>query len=162
MLHMVRPARRTAEPRDCALLVASVECMADNARDKDDREQPPADEAALTARLDRLGERLRHARPDTVSDQASSAGSTAGATAMARGFRLSSELVAGVLVGAAIGWALDHWLGTLPWGMIVFLLLGFAAGVLNVMRAAGVVPTRTLERQTREPRGSQDGREGTR
>ena len=27
--------------------------------------------------------------------------------------------------------------------MIVFLLLGFAAGVLNVMRAAGVVPTNT-------------------
>ena len=29
--------------------------------------------------------------------------------------------------------------------MIVFLLLGFAAGVLNVMRAAGVVPTKTLD-----------------
>ena len=58
---------------------------------------------------------------------------------MARGFRLSTELVAGVLVGALIGWLLDRWLGISPWGMIVFLLLGFAAGVLNVMRAAGVV-----------------------
>jgi F0F1-type ATP synthase assembly protein I len=55
-----------------------------------------------------------------------------------RGFRLSTELVAGVLVGAFIGWALDKWLGISPWGMIVFLLLGFAAGVINVMRAAGV------------------------
>jgi ATP synthase protein I len=36
-------------------------------------------------------------------------------------------------------------LGTSPWGMIVFLLLGFAAGVLNVMRAAGVVPAKTLD-----------------
>ncbi|TIS88531.1 MAG: ATP F0F1 synthase subunit I, partial [Mesorhizobium sp.] len=29
--------------------------------------------------------------------------------------------------------------GTSPWGLIVFLLLGFGAGVLNVMRSAGVV-----------------------
>ena len=42
------------------------------------------------------------------------------------------------MVGAFIGWALDKWLGISPWGMIVFLLLGFAAGVINVMRAAGV------------------------
>ena len=59
-------------------------------------------------------------------------------SAFARGFRLSTELVAGVLVGALIGWLLDRWLGISPWGLIVFLLLGFAAGVLNVMRAAGV------------------------
>jgi len=55
------------------------------------------------------------------------------------GFRLSSELVAGVLVGGGIGWALDRWLGISPWGLIVFLLLGFTAGVLNVMRSAGVI-----------------------
>jgi ATP synthase protein I len=60
----------------------------------------------------------------------------------ARGFRLSSELVAGVVVGAVIGWVLDRLLGISPWGLIVFLLLGFAAGVLNVMRAAGVIPER--------------------
>jgi ATP synthase protein I len=59
-------------------------------------------------------------------------------SALARGFRLSTELVAGVLVGAFIGWALDRWLGISPLGMIVFLLLGFAAGVVNVIRAAGI------------------------
>ena len=48
--------------------------------------------------------------------------------------------MAGVLVGAAIGWAIDRWLGISPWGLIVFLLLGFAAGVINVMRVAGVAP----------------------
>lgn len=49
-------------------------------------------------------------------------------------------MVAGVLVGAAIGWALDRVLGISPWGLIVFLLLGFVAGVVNVVRGAGVVP----------------------
>jgi ATP synthase protein I len=50
--------------------------------------------------------------------------------------RLSSELVAGVVVGVILGWALDHWVGTSPWGLIVFVLLGFVAGVRNIMRAA--------------------------
>ena len=62
---------------------------------------------------------------------------------MARGFRLSSELIAGVVVGALIGWAFDRLLSTSPWGLIVFFLLGFVAGVVNVMRAAGVAPDRT-------------------
>jgi ATP synthase protein I len=51
---------------------------------------------------------------------------------------MSTELVAGVLVGAAIGLLLDHWLGTSPWGLLGLLLLGFGAGVLNLMRAAGL------------------------
>jgi len=59
---------------------------------------------------------------------------------MALGFRLSSELVAGVVVGAAIGWGVDRLLSTSPFGLIVFLLLGFVAGVVNVVRSAGVVP----------------------
>ena len=54
-----------------------------------------------------------------------------------------------MLVGAVIGWLLDRWLGISPWGLIVFLLLGFAAGVLNVMRAAGVVRERQSERLRR-------------
>ena len=58
---------------------------------------------------------------------------------MAVGLRLSSELVAGVLVGAALGWGFDRLLSTSPLGLIVFLLLGFVAGVINVMRAAGVM-----------------------
>jgi len=65
-------------------------------------------------------------------------------SAFARGFRLSTELVAGVVVGALIGWLLDRWLGISPWGLIVFLLFGFTAGVLNVMRAAGIVRDRQL------------------
>ena len=116
--------------------------MADGTRDKGDRKEPPDDEAALSARLQRLGERLDKAgRP---SENVNGPRQDADASAYARGFRLSTELVAGVLVGALIGWLLDRWLGSSPWGLIGFLLLGFAAGVLNVMRAAGVVRERSL------------------
>lgn len=111
--------------------------MAQNARDQD---EPVTDEAALSARLKRLGEQLDNRRVDKRADPASAPQSVSGPSGFARGFQLSSELVAGVLVGAVIGWSLDHWLGISPWGMIVFLLVGFVAGVVNVMRSAGVWP----------------------
>jgi ATP synthase protein I len=119
--------------------------MGNDARGTGDREQLPAEQAALTARLHRLGERLDRIRPEAPAEQAQAGRPGADSSAMARGFRHSSELVAGVLVGAAIGWLIDRWLGISPWGMIVFLLLGFAAGVLNVMRAAGVVPPNRMD-----------------
>ncbi len=61
---------------------------------------------------------------------------------MAQALKLGSEFVAGVIVGFVIGYTIDKVFGSTPWGMIVFLLLGFAAGTLNVMRAAGVVAER--------------------
>lgn len=57
-------------------------------------------------------------------------------SAFGRGVRLSSEFVAAILVGGGIGYAVDQFFGIAPFGLIVLLLLGFAAGVLNVMRAA--------------------------
>lgn len=53
--------------------------------------------------------------------------------------KLSSEFIAGIGVGVGIGWMIDRLAGTSPWGLIVFLLLGFCAGVLNVLRSAGMV-----------------------
>jgi ATP synthase protein I len=111
--------------------------MPDNAPDRTP-ENRPSDEADLAARLKRLGAALGHDRP--TSAEAEPDGPTVDVSGFARGFRLSTELIAGVVVGAAIGWALDRWLGISPWGLIVFLLLGFAAGVVNLMRAAGVGP----------------------
>jgi ATP synthase protein I len=105
-------------------------------------------EAALSARLQRLNEGLARNQAGRPSDSPEADRATT-ASGYARGFRLSSELVAGVVVGAGIGWLLDRWLGISPWGLIVFLLLGFAAGVLNVMRSAGVVAGTALDGSTR-------------
>ena len=54
------------------------------------------------------------------------------------------------MVGTGIGWLIDRWLGVSPWGLIVFLLLGFAAGVLNVMRSAGLIAGPALDEGTRQ------------
>ena len=98
----------------------------------------PSDEAALSARLRRLGDRLDQVRASRESGPSSGGQPSGDRTAMALGLRLSSELVAAVLVGAGLGWLIDKGLGISPWGLIVFLLLGFAAGVVNAMRAAGL------------------------
>jgi len=57
-------------------------------------------------------------------------------TGHARAARLGTEFIAAILVGAGIGYFVDQGLGTTPWFMIVMLLVGFAAGVLNVVRSA--------------------------
>ena len=53
--------------------------------------------------------------------------------------RLGADFVAGIVVGAALGLGFDRLFGTSPWGLMVFLLLGFAAGILSVLRTAGLV-----------------------
>jgi len=50
--------------------------------------------------------------------------------------RLVAELVAGLLVGVLFGWYLDQLFDTKPWLMIVMIMLGAGAGIVNVMRAA--------------------------
>ena len=121
------------------------------AEDTDDgangnRDHSSSDEAALSARLGSLDNRLSEIRDSrkirTDQPGTESGDRAARASGMALGFRLSSELVAGVVVGAGIGWGFDRLLSTSPFGFIVFLLLGFVAGVVNVVRSAGVASGR--------------------
>lgn len=85
-----------------------------------------------------LGRRLDQARQRSSSAPRPPSEDGAGASrkALALGLRIGLELVVAVFVGVALGWAFDRWLGTGPWGLIVFLFLGFAAGVMNVFRVA--------------------------
>ena len=132
-----------------AAFVSGLRSMAQGTNDSKDGSgnKSSSDEAALSARLGSLDHRLseiRDSRNIRTDQPGAGSGDGAGrASAMARGFRLSSELVAGVVVGALIGWGFDRLLSTSPFGLIVFFLLGFAAGVLNVIRSAGVAPDRT-------------------
>lgn len=103
--------------------------------DNEGRREGPDFDERLKKRLDELDKRLdaatgrKHSGPSEEELRRRS-----GALGMA--FRLSTELVAGVFGGGFIGWLLDWWLGTRPVLLVVFLLLGVAAGLLNVVRAA--------------------------
>lgn len=82
------------------------------------------------------------------------------------GFRVGVDFTAAVAVGLLIGFVLDRSIGTTPWAMVVFLFLGGAAGVLNVMRAMKgmgyAVGWRDAppppQRQDEPPRRDADGR----
>ena len=52
------------------------------------------------------------------------------------GYRMASDFVAAIIVGAVLGWGIDALFGTMPWGLIVCLSLGFSAGVRMIMRTA--------------------------
>ncbi|MGR3501769.1 AtpZ/AtpI family protein [Pseudaestuariivita sp.] len=52
------------------------------------------------------------------------------------GWRMVTELVAGLIIGLGIGYGLDSLLGTLPIFLVLFTLLGFAAGVNVMLRSA--------------------------
>ena len=80
-----------------------------------------------------------------------SSGSNSG---YARAVKIASEFVAGVVVGGGVGWGIDRLAGTAPWALIVFLLLGFAAGVLNVLRSEGLVAEAALRPPPRDDEGS--------
>jgi ATP synthase protein I len=80
-------------------------------------------------------ERLRAAQDRLASEKpVPGTGVGGNASPMGIGVRVGVELVAAMAVAVAIGWGLDRWLGTTPWLVGVFVLLGGAAGVANVWR----------------------------
>jgi ATP synthase protein I len=98
---------------------------------------PAPEETELSRRLKDLDRRLGESRGGGSDDVVRSRASDS--PGMAKALRLGADFVAGVVVGVALGWGIDRLFGTAPWGLIVFVLLGFAAGVLSVLRSAGVV-----------------------
>ena len=94
---------------------------------------------SLEERMQRLDAELAKRRPDGSKADADEERAETNRKGYAVAMKLSSEFVAAIIVGALLGYLLDHFAGTGPWGMIILLLLGFCAGVLNVLRSAGMV-----------------------
>ncbi|MEM7057666.1 MAG: AtpZ/AtpI family protein [Pseudomonadota bacterium] len=96
-------------------------------------QNPGKSRGANTDRLAELDRRISDARdaknpkPRTDKDKYA---------AMSMGWRLVIELVLSVMIGALMGWGLDWLFGSLPLFLIVFVLLGFAAGVRTMLRSA--------------------------
>lgn len=87
-------------------------------------------------RLNELGKRVDEAQARQTARDKRPAPSPLGIAG-----RLTTDLVAGVVVGGGLGWGID-WLfaqigyQTKPVFLIVFFMLGAAAGIRNVMRTA--------------------------
>jgi len=105
---------------------------------EDERKTGSTDDADLSARLKSLDARISQASAHRAESEPR-ARPTSNSSAIGQAFRLSAEFVAGVAAGVILGLLVDHLFGTSPWGLIVCLILGFCAGMLNLMRAAGVV-----------------------
>ncbi|HEU5094376.1 MAG TPA: AtpZ/AtpI family protein [Reyranella sp.] len=100
-----------------------------------DDERPETGSAGRRATAD-LEARIARARAQRPVETGTGQPHRETANGLSIAWRLMSEFVAAVIVGAGLGYLADMFLPTRPWGLIVMLLLGFAAGVLNVIRAA--------------------------
>ena len=99
-------------------------------------------------------ERLKAARGRQGLDappplSARNSGDIGGLSPWGIGLRVGIELVSALVVAVAIGWGLDRLFGTRPILMAVFVLLGGAAGVLNVWRLFAPRPTQGPKGQDR-------------
>ena len=94
---------------------------------------------SLDERRKHLAEELAKVRVDDEAEKRIEQNAQESRKGYALAIKLSSEFISAIIVGAMLGYLLDYFAGTTPWGMIILLLLGFCAGVLNVLRSAGVV-----------------------
>lgn len=82
-----------------------------------------------------LASRIASAKRERdIEDHKASGEASPEMSGMARGMRIGTEFIAAILVGAVIGYLIDLGLGTSPWGLLIMLMVGFAAGILNVTR----------------------------
>jgi ATP synthase protein I len=108
-----------------------------------ERDEDEEEDRLLRARLERLSGALDKRRKEAPPrPDAADGGQSSGkfGSAMGLGIRAASEFAAAIVVGGLIGWQLDVWLGTKPAFLIVFFMLGVAAGVWNVIRVTSPMP----------------------
>ena len=80
-------------------------------------------------KLQELKERIQKAKVTNKTQQKRKGESGAGF-----GFKISTEIIAALVVGVGIGLIVDKYLGTKPFGLIIFFIFGALAGFLNVYR----------------------------
>lgn len=83
-----------------------------------------------------LGNEIRKAREQQAREQGKNPDGTPAQTksGMGSAMRVATDLVAALFVGGLLGYGIDRWLGTKPWGMVIFLFIGFAAGFMNIYK----------------------------
>jgi len=113
-------------------------------------EEPGEEEPSFEDRLRAARSRQGLDTPPVIPGQGS--GDLGGMSPWGIGMRVGIELVSALVVAVAIGYGLDRLFGTKPILTAVFVLLGGAAGILNVWRLFAPRPT-TQDRATKQNRG---------
>lgn len=90
-------------------------------------------DTALSERLARLSASLQEKHEKEVAASRPPKSDNSG---FAKAFRLSADFLGGIIAGGLLGWIIDRFVGTSPFGLLVFVLLGFGAGTLNVIRTS--------------------------
>jgi ATP synthase protein I len=115
-------------------------------------QQPPKNQSqSKNSEVTRdLASRIASAkREQDLKDGRASRDASGDMSSMARGMRIATEFIAAILVGTVIGYLIDLGLGTSPWGLLTLFMVGFAAGIRNVIRvvaelnAAALLPSKT-------------------
>jgi ATP synthase protein I len=137
--HMLRPAFGARLPGIFPQRFQEI-AMADPHERNGENERKPssADDADLSARLKSLDARISQASVHRAESEPRLRPKS-DSSAIGQAFRYSAEFVSGVLAGGIVGWLVDRLFGTSPWGLIICLILGFCAGMLNLLRASGTV-----------------------
>ena len=81
-------------------------------------------------KLESLEDRIKEARKVSAPEPIKAPDNS-----MSDGMRAGSEFLAHVFGGAILGYAIDYFFGTLPWGLIVVCIGGFATGVWSANKA---------------------------
>ena len=97
--------------------------MAEDETDEVPKLPPDARLESLDERLDRL----QQAEANRATKAQGDAGNRAGRL-------IVNQLIGGPLGGAVVGWLLDRWFGTAPWIMLTLMFVGFAGGLISVVR----------------------------
>lgn len=81
----------------------------------------------------RLNAAIRH-RDDNFGKGSKKGKRGGGQSGIGFAFKIGADIVSALIVGVGIGLLLDNWLGTKPWFLLLFFILGAAAGFMNVFR----------------------------
>lgn len=90
------------------------------------------DQEPEKAKLSELSDRIEALKDDQTSDPRGDEHYSQ----LQLAWRMVIEMVAGIAIGFGIGYGLDWLFGTLPIFLIIFVLLGLAAGINVMMRTA--------------------------
>ena len=107
-------------------------------------------------RLRKLSEQVRSAKGERDARIRPAANDGSGA----RGYRMASDFLSAILVGVGLGLGLDWLFGTAPWMLLIFMMLGFAAGMRMVMRQANTAMAQDGAAGEPEPEKDEAGGHG--